>query len=72
MATSGLNALKKTAKNEFLEDLQDMLTEAGYEYVDGAELDMKGTILIIRGIATGKGKCDLKLTITAPAKGTEY
>lgn len=72
MANSGLNEVKKLAKREFFEDLQNMLLDAGYELQDGSELDMKGTVLIVRKIATGKGECDLKITVTAPAKGTEY
>lgn len=72
MANSGLNEVKKLAKREFFEDLQNMLLDAGYELQDGAELDMKGTVLIVRKIATSKGECDLKITVSAPAKGTEY
>ena len=72
MASSGLNEVKKLAKREFFEDLQNMLLDAGYELQDGSELDMKGTVLIVRKIATGKVECDLKITVTAPAKGTEY
>lgn len=72
MATSGLNEVKKVAKREFFEDLQDMLLEAGYKFEDGADLDMKGTVLVVRGVSTNKGTCDLKIAITAPAKGTEY
>lgn len=69
---SGVNEVKKLAKREFLSDLQDMLSEAGYEFQDGAELDMKGTVLIVRKVSTDKGTCDLKIAVTAPAKGTEY
>ena len=72
MGKSGVNEVKKLAKREFLADLQDMLSEAGYEFQDGAELDMKGTVLVVRKVSTDKGVCDLKITVTAPAKGTEY
>ena len=72
MGKSGVNEVKKLAKREFLSDLQDMLSEAGYEFQDGAELDMKGTVLVVRKVSTDKGVCDLKITVTAPAKGTEY
>ncbi len=72
MAASGVNELKKLAKREFFDDLQDMLLENGYEFQDGAELDMKGTTLIVRKVATDKGVCDLKINVSAPAKGTEY
>lgn len=70
--TSGLNEVKKIAKRDFLSDLEDMLLEAGYEFQDGAELEMKGTVLVVRKVSTDKGVCDLKITVTAPAKGTEY
>ena len=72
MATSGLNEVKKIAKRDFLSDLEDMLLDAGYEYQSGAELEMKGTVLVVRKVSTDKGVCDLKITVTAPAKGTEY
>lgn len=72
MASNGINEVKKLAKREFLSDLQDMLSEAGYEFQDGAELDMKGTVLVVRKVSTDKGVCDLKIAVTAPAKGTEY
>ena len=73
MATSsGLNEVKKLAKRDFLSDLEDMLLDAGYEFQSGAELEMKGTVLVVRKVSTDKGVCDLKITITAPAKGTEY
>ena len=72
MATSGLNEVKKLAKRDFLSDLEDMLLDAGYEFQNGAELEMKGTVLVVRKVSTDKGVCDLKITITAPAKGTEY
>ena len=70
--TSGLNETKKLAKRIFLSDLEDMLLEAGYEFQDGADLEMKGTILVVRNVSTDKGVCDLKITVTAPAKGTRY
>lgn len=72
MATSGLNEVKKIAKRDFLSDLEDMLLDAGYEFQNGAELEMKGTVLVVRKVSTDKGVCDLKITVTAPAKGTEY
>lgn len=72
MATSGLNEVKKLAKRDFLSDLEDMLLDAGYEFQNGAELEMKGTVLVVRKVSTDKGVCDLKITVTAPAKGTEY
>lgn len=72
MATSGLNEVKKLAKRDFLSDLEDMLLDAGYEFQSGAELEMKGTVLVVRKVSTDKGVCDLKITVTAPAKGTEY
>lgn len=72
MATSGLNEVKKIAKRDFLSDLEDMLLDAGYEFQSGAELEMKGTVLVVRKVSTDKGVCDLKITVTAPAKGTEY
>lgn len=72
MSITGLNEVKKLAKREFFDDLQDMLLEAGYEIEDGAELGIKGIALIVRKVSTDKGVCDLKITVTAPAKGTEY
>ena len=72
MATSGLNEVKKLAKRDFLSDLEDMLLDAGYEFQSGAELEMKGTVLVVRKVSTDEGVCDLKITVTAPAKGTEY
>lgn len=72
MATSGLNEVKKLAKRDFLSDLEDMLLDAGYEFQSGTELEMKGTVLVVRKVSTDKGVCDLKITVTAPAKGTEY
>ena len=72
MATNSLNEVKKLAKRDFLSDLEEMLLDAGYEFQDGAELEMKGTVLVVRKVSTDKGVCDLKITITAPAKGTEY
>lgn len=72
MATSGLNEVKKLAKRDFLSDLEDMLLDAGYEFQNGTELEMKGTVLVVRKVSTDKGVCDLKITVTAPAKGTEY
>lgn len=71
-ASSGLNEVKKLAKRDFLSDLEDMLLDAGYEFQNGAELEMKGTVLVVRKVSTDKGVCDLKITVTAPAKGTEY
>lgn len=70
--SSGLNEVKKLAKRNFLSDLEDMLLDAGYEFQNGAELEMKGTVLVVRKVSTDKGVCDLKITVTAPAKGTEY
>ena len=70
--SSGLNEVKKLAKRDFLSDLEDMLLDAGYEFQNGAELEMKGTVLVVRKVSTDKGVCDLKITVTAPAKGTEY
>lgn len=70
--SSGLNEVKKLAKRDFLSDLEDMLLDAGYEFQSGAELEMKGTVLVVRKVSTDKGVCDLKITVTAPAKGTEY
>ena len=70
--STGLNEVKKLAKREFFDDLQDMLLESGYEIEDGAELGIKGTALIVRKVSTDKGVRDLKLVVTAPAKGTEY
>ena len=70
--SSGLNEIKKLAKRDFLSDLEDMLLDAGYEFQSGAELEMKGTVLVVRKVSTDKGVCDLKITVTAPAKGTEY
>lgn len=69
---SGVNEVKKLAKEEFLRDLEKMLSEAGYEYGDGADYNIKGTALVVKGVQTDKGTCDLKIMITAPAKGTEY
>ena len=37
-----------------------------------SDLEMKGTILVVRNVSTDKGVCDLKITVTAPAKGTVY
>ena len=71
-SSTGLNEVKKLAKRDFLSDLEDMLLDAGYEFQNGAELEMKGTVLIVRKVSTDKGVCDLKITVTAPAKGTEY
>lgn len=71
-SSTGLNEVKKLAKRDFLSDLEDMLLDAGYEFQNGAELEMKGTVLVVRKVSTDKGVCDLKITITAPAKGTEY
>lgn len=71
-SSTGLNEVKKLAKREFLSDLEDMLLDAGYEFQSGAELEMKGTVLVVRKVSTDKGVCDLKITVTAPAKGTEY
>lgn len=70
--STGLNEVKKLAKRDFLSDLEDMLLDAGYEFQSGAELEMKGTVLVVRKVSTDKGVCDLKITVTAPAKGTEY
>lgn len=71
-SSTGLNEVKKLAKREFLSDLENMLLDAGYEFQNGAELEMKGTVLVVRKVSTDKGVCDLKITVTAPAKGTEY
>lgn len=71
-SSTGLNEVKKLAKRDFLSDLEDMLLDAGYEFQNGAELEMKGTVLVVRKVSTDKGVCDLKITVTAPAKGTEY
>lgn len=71
-SSTGLNEVKKLAKRDFLSDLEDMLLDAGYEFQSGAELEMKGTVLVVRKVSTDKGVCDLKITVTAPAKGTEY
>ena len=71
-SSTGLNEVKKIAKREFLSDLENMLLDAGYEFQSGAELEMKGTVLVVRKVSTDKGVCDLKITVTAPAKGTEY
>ena len=71
-SSTGLNEVKKLAKREFLSDLENMLLDAGYEFQSGAELEMKGTVLVVRKVSTDKGVCDLKITVTAPAKGTEY
>lgn len=69
---SGVNEVKKLAKEDFLRNLEEMLKENGYEYGDGADYNIKGTALVVKGVQTDKGTCDLKIMITAPAKGTEY
>lgn len=72
MASTGLNEVKKTAKREMMDFLVEALHDEGYETVDGADLGIKGSALVIRGVSTDKGVCDLKITLTAPARGTEY
>lgn len=72
MANSGLNELKKETKRVMMQFLMETLSNEGYEVVDGADLEMKGSVLVIRNSASDKGVCDLKITLTAPARGTEY
>lgn len=72
MAVNPVTEAKKEAKRVFFEDLQDALLEQGYETVDGTELGMKGLVLVVKNIHTDKGVCDLKLTLSAPAKGVKY
>lgn len=69
---NGVNEVKRLAKEDFLRNLEEMLKENGYEYGDGADYNIKGTALVVKGVQTDKGTCDLKIMITAPAKGTEY
>lgn len=72
MASTGLNEVKKAAKREMMEFLVEALHDEGYETIDGADLGIKGSALVIREVSTDKGVCDLKITLTAPARGTEY